>query len=135
MLVNLALASLGAGVLFGVMDAALHANPLAQRLHADYAPIAKAEVNAVAGVAIDLVYGLVLVLVFRQIAPVLPGTGGVMAGLVFGLGVWFFRVVMSVATTWMSLRIRPALLVYQLSTGLAEMLVLGAFLGSVVEVA
>lgn len=132
---NLALASLGAGVLFGVMDAALHANPLAQRLHADYAPIAKAEVNAVAGVAIDLVYGLVLVLVFRQIAPVLPGTGGVMAGLVFGLGVWFFRVVMSVATTWMTLRIRPALLVYQLSTGLAEMLVLGAFLGSVVEVA
>ncbi len=135
MLVNLALASLGAGVLFGVMDAALHANPLAQRLHADYAPIAKAEVNAVAGVAIDLVYGLVLVLVFRQIAPVLPGTGGVMAGLVFGLGVWFFRVVMSVATTWMTLRIRLALLVYQLSTGLAEMLVLGAFLGSVVEVA
>lgn len=132
---NLALASLGAGVLFGVMDAALHANPLAQRLHADYAPIAKAEVNAVAGVAIDLVYGLVLVLVFRQVAPVLPGTGGVMAGLVFGLGVWFFRVVMSVATTWMTLRIRPALLVYQLSTGLAEMLVLGAFLGSVVEVA
>lgn len=36
---------------------------------------------------------------------------------------------MSVATTWMTLKVPPALLVYQRAAERAEMLVLGAFVG------
>ncbi len=45
--------SLTSGILFGVLDAVINANPLAQRLYEFYRPIARASVNAPAGVVID----------------------------------------------------------------------------------
>lgn len=128
-MLNFILVSLGTGLLFGAMDAAINANPLAMRVYEVYAPIAKASVNAPAGIAIDLVYGFVIVAVFWLLAPGLPGGSGLMKGLALGGGIWFFRVVMAVATTWMTQNVPPALLGYQLATGLIEMLLLGAFVG------
>ena len=132
-MLNLLLASLATGILFGAMDAAINANPYARRLNTVYEPVAKTEINAVAGSLIDLVYGVVIVLVYLQLAPALPGATGLAKGLALGLGMWFFRVVMSAATTWMTHRVPPALLAYQLVTGLAEMLVLGAVVGLLVR--
>ena len=132
-MLNLFLASVVTGVLFGAMDALIHANPYARRLNAVYAPVAKADVNAVAGSLIDLVYGVVIAFVFVQLAPALPGATGLAKGLALGVGMWFFRVVMSAATTWMTYRVPPALLVYQVLTGLAEMLALGAVVGLLVR--
>ena len=132
-MLNFVLVSTGAGFLFGVMDALINANPLAQRLSAAYAPVMKTDINAAAGIVIDLVYGFVIAGVFVLLATSLPGETGILKSLALGVGIWFFRVVMSVATTWMTHRVPPALLGYQLVTGLAEMLVLGAFVGGLIR--
>ena len=132
-MLNLILASFATGVLFGAMDAAINANPYARGLNAVYAPVARTEINVVAGSLIDLAYGVVIVLVFVQLAPALPGATGLAKGLTLGVGMWFFRVVMSAATTWMTHRVPPALLAYQIVTGLFEMLVLGAVVGLLVR--
>lgn len=128
-MLNFVLVSLAAGLLFGTMDALINANPLGQRLNAVYAPVMKKDINAAAGIAIDLAYGFVIAGVFVMLAGSLPGDSGLTKGLALGLGIWFFRVVMSVATTWMTHRVPASLLAYQLATGLAEMLVLGGFVG------
>ncbi len=47
--------SVVAGILFGVMDAALNGNPIARKLFAVYDPIAKTEINIPVGLAIDLI--------------------------------------------------------------------------------
>ncbi|MEJ2001363.1 MAG: hypothetical protein P8X77_08205 [Maritimibacter sp.] len=133
-MLNFVLVSLGTGVLFGVMDGVINANPLAQRLNAVYAPIAKTGINMPAGIVIDLVYGFVIAGIFVLLHAALPGQSGLVKGLSLGLGIWFFRVVMSVATIWMTQQVPPALLQYQLATGLAEMLILGAFLGVMLRV-
>ena len=90
--------SLASGILFGALDAVINANPLAQRLYEVYRPIARASVNAPAGVAIDLVYGFVLAGIFLLLYASLPGGAGWRKGISFGLLAWFFRVVMSVAS-------------------------------------
>ncbi|MEJ2034899.1 MAG: hypothetical protein P8X69_01875, partial [Maritimibacter sp.] len=87
-----------------------------------------------AGIVIDLVYGFVIAGIFVLLHAALPGQLGLVKGLSLGLGIWFFRVVMSVATIWMTQQVPPALLQYQLATGLAEMLILGAFLGVMLRV-
>ncbi len=133
-MLNFVLVSLGAGVLFGVMDGVINANPLAQRLNAVYAPIAKTGINMPAGIVIDLVYGFVIAGIFVLLHAALPGQSGLVKGLSLGLGIWFFRVVMSVATIWMTQQVPPALLQYQLANGLVEMLILGAFLGVMLRV-
>lgn len=56
--------SIASGVLLGVLDGLLNANPLAQRLNEVYAPTARTEVNFVAGILIDLAYGFVMAGVF-----------------------------------------------------------------------
>lgn len=123
------LVGLGLGLLFAAMDVAINANPLARRLYSVYAPVAKTTVNALAGILIDLAWGLVVALTFIQLSPALPGDTGLVKGLALGGGIWVFRVAMGVATTWMTHRVPPALLGYQLATGLGEMLVLGAVAG------
>ena len=75
--------SVAAGVLFGVMDGVIYANPWARRLFAAYAPIAKASVNVAAGVVIDLVYGFVLAGAFLLLYRSLPGKSGLAKGLSF----------------------------------------------------
>ena len=121
--------SVSGGVLFGILDGVINANPLAQRLYEAYKSIAKTSVNAVAGIAIDLVYGFVMAGLFLLLYRSLPGGAGWLKGLSFGLIAWFFRVLMSVASQWMMYRIPPAALAYTLLTGLAEMLLIGLLFG------
>ena len=122
-----------AGILFGVMDAIINANPLAQGLYKVYEPIARTSLNPVAGVVIDLIYGFVMAALFVLLHQALPGTSGLAKGLSFGLIVWFFRVVMSVASQWLMFRVPFQTLVYSLVAGLAEMLVLGMLYGATLK--
>jgi hypothetical protein len=123
------LVSLAGGVLFGVMDGLINANPLAQRLNAVYKPIARASINAPAGIAIDLLYGFVMAGLFLLLHRSLPGSVGWLKGLSFGLMAWFFRVVMAVLSQWMMFKVPVLGLVYTLLTGLVEMLVIGVLFG------
>lgn len=128
-MLNYVLVSLGGGLLFGLMDGLINANPLAQRLYAAYQSIARPSVNAAAGVVIDLSYGFIMAGLFLLLYRGLPGEAGWVKGLSFGLIAWFFRVLMSVLSQWMMYRIPPVTLAYTLLTGLAEMLLIGLFLG------
>jgi hypothetical protein len=121
--------SVGSGLLFGVLDGLIHGNPLARKLFGAYGPIARTSINVPAGLAIDLVYGFVMAGVFLLLYPSLPGQTGPVKGLSFALLVWFFRVLMDVASQWMTLNVPPGTLLYVLATGLAEMLALGILYG------
>ena len=85
--------------------------------------------NVPAGIVIDLVYGFVLAGVFLLLRQSLPGQSGLVKGLSFGLLVWFFRVVMSAASSWIMFNVPARALLYTLATGLAEMLILGMVYG------
>lgn len=121
--------SIISGILFGVMDGLINANPLAVRLYAVYQPIARKSINLPAGVLIDLLYGFVMAGVFLVLYPSWPGELGIVKGLSFALMVWFFRVVMSVASQWMMYMIPVRSLLYTAGVGLGEMLVLGLLYG------
>ncbi len=121
--------SIASGILFGVLDGVINANPLAQRLYAVYKPIAKTSLNLPAGIAIDLVYGFVLAAVFLLLYKSLPGDIGLLKGMSFALLIWFFRVAMGVASQWMMYHVSVATLLYTLFAGLGEMLILGALYG------
>jgi len=123
------LVSVFGGVLFGVMDGLINANPLAQRLYNVYRPIAKTSINAVAGMTIDLLYGFVMAGIFLLLYDSLPGATGLLKGASFALLAWFFRVAMGVAAQWLMFNVPAEALVYTLVAGLAEMLVLGALFG------
>ena len=117
------------GILFGVLDAVINANPLAQRLFQIYAPIARTSLNPVAGIIIDLAYGFVMAGVFLLLYQSLPGSSGLLKGVSFALIAWFFRVVMSVASQWVMFRVPTRTLLYSLATGLGEMLIVGVLYG------
>lgn len=121
--------SIGGGILFGVLDGMINANPLAQRLYQVYGPIMKKSINPVAGIAIDLAYGFIMAAVFLLLYQSLPGQSGLVKGLSFGMIVWFFRVVMSAASTWVMFTVLANTILYNLVTGLGEMLVLGTLYG------
>ncbi len=123
------LISIISGILFGVMDGLINANPLAVRLYAVYQPIARKTLNLPAGVLIDLLYGFVMAGVLLVLYPSWPGELGIVKGLSFALMVWFFRVVMSVASQWMMYMIPVRSLLYTAAVGLGEMLVLGVLYG------
>jgi hypothetical protein len=129
MVLRYILVSVGSGILFGVMDGLINANPLARKLYEVYQPIMRTEINAAAGIVIDLVYGFVMAGIFLLIYGSLPGQGGAIKGLSYGLIMWFFRVVMYTATHWMMFRVPAAPLLYGLGMGLVEMLVLGVIFG------
>lgn len=111
------------------MDGLINANPLARRLYEVYKPIAKTSVNVPVGIAIDLAYGFVMAGIFLLLYGSLPGGTGLAKGLSFALLAWFFRVVMSVVGTWMTMNVPPTTLLYTLVAGLGEMLVLGVLYG------
>ena len=121
--------SLIGGILFGILDAVINANPLAQRLYAAYKPIARTSVNPIAGIAIDLVYGFVMAGAFLLLYASLPGATGLVKGLSFAILVWFFRVVMQAASHWVMFNVPLKTLLYSLVAGLGEMLILGVLYG------
>jgi hypothetical protein len=128
-LITFTLVSLISGVLFGVLDGLINANPLAVRLYEAYKPIAKASVNFIAGIVIDLAYGFILAGLFLLLYPALPGASGLAKGVSYGLLAWFFRVVMGVISQWMMYTVARKTLVYTLLAGLVEMLALGILYG------
>ncbi len=117
------------GILFGVLDGLINANPLAQKLFEVYRPLARTSINPVAGIVIDLVYGFVMAGVFLLLYKSLPGGTGLIKGISFAILVWFFRVVMYAASQWMIFNIPPQALLYSVAAGLGEMLILGALYG------
>ncbi len=121
--------SVVSGILFGILDGLINANPFAQKLYEAYKPIAKTSVNVPAGVIIDLIYGFVMAGIFLLLYKSLPGEVGLVKGISFAVLVWFFRVVMSVATQWMTFNVSGKALLYILLTGLGEMLILGILYG------
>jgi len=122
--------SLVSGLLFGVLDGFIHANPLAVRLYQVYRPITRDSVNFILGIGIDILYGFLLAGVFLVLSPSLPGANGLLRGISFGVLVWIFRVVMDVLSQWVMYKIPAKTLVYTLLTGLAEMVVLGLLYGA-----
>jgi len=125
--------SIAGGLLFGIMDGLINANPLAVRLFAVFKPIARTSINIPAGLVIDLAYGFIMAGLFLMVYPSLPGQAGWVKGLIFGLLVWFFRVVMGVISQWMMYTVPVDALLYSLAAGLVEMLVLGLLFGLVVR--
>ena len=121
--------SIISGILFAILDGVINANPLAQRLYQVYSPIAKKSLNFIAGIVIDLIYGFIMAGVFLLLYRSLPGEAGILKGLTYAVLMWFFRVVMSVASQWMMYTVPVKTLLYSLVTGLAEMLVLGVVYG------
>ena len=121
--------SLVGGLLFGVLDGVLNANPLARSLFDVYQPIARTSINVVAGMIIDLMYGFVLAGMFMLLSPALPGSSGLVKGLGFAAGLWFVRVVMGAASTWIMFNIPARTIAYVTAAGLAEMLALGILYG------
>jgi len=117
------------GFLFGILDGIIHANPYAQRLFEVYKPIARDSINAPAGIIIDIIYGFVMGFVFLLLYKALPGNTGIIKGLSFGLIIWFFRVLMSVISTWMMYKIPVVTLMYITLTGFIEMIIIGIVYG------
>ncbi|MBN2180577.1 MAG: hypothetical protein JW715_01590 [Sedimentisphaerales bacterium] len=128
-MVRFIIVSISSGILFGILDGLFNANPLAQKLYVVYKPIAKSSVNIPAGIAIDLAYGFIMAAVFLMIYQSLPGEYGIIKGIIFALIVWFFRVVMSAASTWMMFNVPLPTILYTIITGLVEMLILGILYG------
>src|SRR5512136_372612 len=121
--------SVVSGILFGILDGVINANPLAQRLYEVYKPIARTSINPLAGIVIDLVYGFVMAGVFLLLYKSLPGETGLVKGLSFAVLAWFFRVVMYSASQWVMFNIPVETTLYSLVAGLGEMLILGVLYG------
>lgn len=121
--------SIISGILFGLLDVSVNANPLARRLYEVYKPIARTSVNPLAGIVIDLAYGFIMAGMFLVLYPSLPGGTGIVKGISFACLSWFFRVIMSTASQWVMFRVPARVLLYTLATGLGEMLILGLLYG------
>ena len=117
------------GILFGLLDGLINANPLAQKLYKVYEPITKKSINPIAGIVIDLIYGFIMAGVFLLLYNSLPGTSGMIKGVSYALLAWFFRVAMYVASQWMMFIVPVQTLLYSLAAGLGEMLILGILYG------
>jgi hypothetical protein len=117
------------GLLFGILDGLINGNPYAAKLMECYKPIAKQSINIPAGLIIDLVYGFAISGLFVLLFPVLPTEFGIIKGITFGIGIWFFRVLMNVISSWMMFNIPCKSLIYLLLAGLIEMILLGILNG------
>ena len=128
--VRYTLVGIASGLLFGIMDALINVNPIAERLYEFNLPIRRTSVDVIAGLLIDLAYGFILMAAFLVLYRSLPGRVGLVKGVSFALLVWFLRVVMSAASQWIMLNMPVAALLYGVLTGLGEMLVLGILYGA-----
>ena len=125
--------SLIGGILFAVLDGLINGNPLAQKLMEYYKPIAKPSINIPAGIATDIFYGFVMCGIFLLIYNSLPSENPLIKGIIYGLIIWFFRVIMSVFTIYMTQRVPAKTLIYILLTGLVEVIILGMFYGLTIK--
>jgi hypothetical protein len=125
--------SILSGILFAFLDGIINANPMAQKLMECYRPIAKSSVNIFSGIAIDVFYGFVMCGIFLLLFNSLPTGNPFIKGLVYGFIIWFFRVIMSVLSTYMTQQVPAKTLVYILLTGLMEMLIIGIFYGLTIK--
>jgi hypothetical protein len=116
-------------ILFAVLDGLINANPYARELMECYKPISKSKVSIATGVVIDLFYGFMMYGIFLIMFNCLPGENQFAKGLVYGLMIWFFRVLMSVASTYMMYQIPVKTMIYTLLTGFLEMVAIGSFYG------
>lgn len=123
------IAGIAGGVLFGILDGLINANPYAQKLFEIYKPIARKVMNIPAGIIIDLAYGFAMAGLFLLLYNSLPGEAGIVKGISFAFIAWFFRVVMYGVSHWMMFKVPIKTVFYILITGLAEMLVLGILYG------
>lgn len=89
--------------------------------------------NMPVGVVIDIVFGFAMAAVFLLLVRCLPGHTGIVKGVSYALGLWFFRVVMSVASQWMTFQVPLSALAYTLAAGLVEMMILGLFYGALLS--
>jgi len=127
------IASVITGLLFGTMDGLIQGNPYAKKLMGCFSPIAKPSINITAGLVIDLIYGFIISGIFIIIMSSLPTEIGIVKGLTYGLGMWFFRVLMGVISNWMMFNIPSKTLIYLLVTGLIEMIILGIINGLILN--
>jgi hypothetical protein len=121
------------GLLFGTLDGIINGNPYAVKLMECYKPIAKTTINIPAGLLIDLFYGFVISGIFFAVLPVLPSDSGIIKGIIFGFGMWFFRVLMGAISSWMMFNIPGKTIIYILWTGLLEMIILGIVNGLIIK--
>lgn len=121
-----------AGMVLAGLDALINVNPLAQRYYAAYRPIMRQSVNAGLGVSLDIVFGLIMGILFMALTPALPA-GWISRGLAFGLIAWFFRTAMGAASHAVIFEVPIEAPLYTLATGLAEMLVLGLIYGALLK--
>jgi hypothetical protein len=121
--------SVSSGLLFGILDGVINANPFAQKLFAVYKPIARTSINAPVGFVIDLAYGFIMAGMFLLLYKCLPGGTGIAKGLSFAVLAWFFRVAMSAASQWMMFNVPCSAICYSCVAGLVEMLILGILYG------
>ena len=128
-MVRYIIAAILTGLLFGTMDGLINGNPYAAKLMEYYKPIAKQSINIPAGLLIDLFYGFIISGIFMLIQPALPTESWFIKGLSYGLGMWFFRVLMGVISNWMMFNIPTKTLIYLIFTGLIEMMLLGILNG------
>jgi len=121
------------GLFFGILDGLINGNPYAARLMECYRPIARQRINIPAGLLVDLIYGFVISGLYVILIPVFPYESGILKGITFGAGIWFFRVLMNVISSWMMFNIPVKTLFYSLLTGLIEMILLGIFNGMMLK--
>lgn len=117
------------GLLLGVLDGLINANPYAQKLFEVYKPIAKSSVNVILGFGIDLLYSFVMAGLFLLLYKSLPGQSAILKGLSFGLIASFFSVVMHVFSQLVMFKVPANALTYMFLTGLIEILLIGLLFG------
>ncbi len=125
--------SLISGIIFAVLDGLINGNPFAQKLMECYKPIAKPSVNIPVGIAIDIFYGFVMCGIFLLIYNSLPSENPLIKGIIYGLIIWFFRVIMSVLSIFMTQQVPARTLIYIVLTGLVEVLIIGMFYGLTIK--
>ena len=125
------IASVGAGILFVLLDALLNVNPLAQRLHRAYEPLARKTMNPLPAVAIDLAYGFVIAGLYLLLRQALPGAGWPAKAVSFAAMLWVLRVVMATVSHWVMFDVPARSHLYDLAAGLIEMLAIAALCAAV----
>ncbi|HEX2393980.1 MAG TPA: hypothetical protein VHI78_01470 [Bacteroidales bacterium] len=132
-MVSYVISSIVGGLIFGILDAIINANPFGSKLMQFYKPLARQKINAPAGLVIDLIYGFIISAVFLLICSILPTGSGFLKGVIYGLIMWFFRVVMGVLSNHIMLNVPLKTSIYILLTGLVEMIILGVINGLILS--